>query len=95
MRHGWIVETWPVFRGRGVTRAGPRGGPLGMSVPSEGESAFTFVGTFIPNVFFSLLFADGLIPYERKMGCCLVCCTVCTFLCPGQGSRLGSRFLGR
>ena len=50
MRHGWIVKTWPVFRGRGVTRAGPRGGPLGMLVPSEGESAFTFVGAFITNV---------------------------------------------
>ena len=37
-------------RGRGVTHAGPRVGPLGILVPSEGESPFAFMGAFIPNV---------------------------------------------
>ena len=50
LRHSWVVKTWPVFRGRGITRAGPRGGPLRLLVPSEGKSPFTYVGAFIPNV---------------------------------------------
>ena len=44
-------KTWPVlFSRQGVTHAGPRVGPLGILVPSEGESPFAFMGAFIPNV---------------------------------------------
>ena len=59
------------FRGRGVTHACSRVGPISILVPIEGESPFAFMGAFIPNtscpvdVFFIVYIFDDVIFFRK------------------------------